>query len=121
MKTFFLLVLLGQNGAGDITASFVNTETLEQCRQKEQMVQVIFTTAELPVLESRCIASDLRFSGFGHATSSSAVRHFYLIHFDIETVDIQPMPDWRGCMAAQKEGVEQGRLYCGSSIQSLVQ
>ncbi|MBL3600014.1 MAG: hypothetical protein JMN25_09105 [gamma proteobacterium endosymbiont of Lamellibrachia anaximandri] len=31
MKLLFLLVLLTRNGAGDINASFVNTETLEQC------------------------------------------------------------------------------------------
>lgn len=121
MKTFFLLVLLSQNGAGDVTASFVNTETLEQCQQKEQMVKAIFTTAALPILESRCIASALQFSEFGHATSSSTPRHFYLIHFNDEGVGIQPMADWRSCMAGQKEGAGQGRVYCGSSIQSLQQ
>lgn len=121
MKSFFLLVLLGQNGAGDVTASFVNTETLEQCRQKEEMVKAIFSTAKLPVLESRCIASGLKFSEFGHATSSSTTRHFYLIRFEDETVDIQQMSDWKSCMTGQKGKVEQGRLYCGSSIQSLKQ
>jgi len=119
MKSLFLLVLLSQNGAGDITASFVNTETLEQCQQKEQMVKAIFSTAELPILESRCMQSDLQFSEFGHATSSSTPRHFYLIHFDSEAVNIQQMPDWRSCMAGRKEDVGQGRVYCSSSIQSL--
>ena len=121
MKTFFLLILLSQNGAGDITASFVNTETLEQCQQKQSMVKAIFTTAKLPVLESRCIPSDLRFSEFGHATSSSTPRHFYLLHFNEEGVGIQQMADWRSCMVGQKEAAGQGRVYCGSSIQSLQQ
>lgn len=118
MKSLFLLVLLSQNGAGDITASFVNTETLEQCRQKEQMVKAIFTTAELPVLENRCIQSELQFSEFGHATSSSTPRYFYLIRFEDESVGIREMGDWRSCMLGQKES--EGRVYCGSSIQSLV-
>lgn len=119
MKMLFLLVLLSQNGAGDVTVSFVNTETLEQCQQKAQMVKAIFTTAELPILESRCIQSDLRFSEFGHATSSSTLRHFYLISFENEGVTIQQTPDWQSCMAGQREEVGQGRVYCGSSIQSL--
>ena len=119
MKMLFLLVLLSQNGAGDVTASFVNTATLEQCRQKEQMVQAIFATAELPVLESRCVSSELRFSEFGHATSSSMQRYFYLIRFEQEAVSIHQVPDWRSCMLGQKEGEGQGRLYCASSIQSI--
>ena len=121
MKMLFLLVLLSQNGAGDITASFVNTETLEQCQQKEQMVKAIFTTAELPILESRCIQSDSQFSEFGHATSTRMPRHFYLIRFDQDAVAILQMPDWRSCMAGQKEGAGQGRVYCSSSIQALRQ
>jgi hypothetical protein len=119
MKMLFLLILLSQNGAGDITASFVNTETLEQCQQKEQMVKAIFTTAELPILESRCMASDLRFSEFGHAVSSSTPRHFYLIRFEQGSVAIQQMPDWRSCMLGQREREGKGWLYCASSIQSI--
>ena len=46
MKTLFLLVLLTRNDAGDINASFVNTNTLAQCRQKEALVEGVFDADE---------------------------------------------------------------------------
>ena len=119
MKTLFLLITLTQNGAGDINASFVNTETLEQCQQKAQMVESVFLASDIPVIESRCIKSNLQFSEFGHAAAASKIRNFYLIYLDENTLNISPMPDWHVCMSRQKKAVEQGRLYCSSSVQSI--
>ena len=119
MTTFFLLIVLTQNGAGDINASFVNTRTLDQCQQKAQMVESIFSASGIPVIESRCIDSGLQFSDFGHASSSSMIKNFYLIHMDDKNVKIAKTPDWRTCMEQQRSGVKQGRIYCGSSVQSL--
>ena len=119
MKTLFLLITLTQNGAGDINASFVNTETLEQCQQKSLMVDSIFSASNIPVIESRCIKSDLEFSKFGHASTSSKIKNFYLIHFDETSVQISPMSGWKICMDRQKSGVKQGKVYCSSSVQSL--
>ena len=119
MNTFFLLVILTQNGAGDINASFVNTETLEQCQQKAMMVEGVFQGSDIPVIESRCVKSDLQFTEFGHASTSSKIINFYLVSIDVASVRISPMPEWRACMDQQREGVEQGRVYCSSSVQSL--
>ncbi|MCP4992475.1 MAG: hypothetical protein GY934_01620 [Gammaproteobacteria bacterium] len=121
MKTLFLLVLLSQNGAGDINASFVSTETLDQCQQKALMVEGIFMSARLPVLEKRCITSKLEFSPFDHSRSTRQTRHFYLIHFDANAVNIELMEGWKACMLKAEEGVEQGKVYCSSSIQKLDQ
>ena len=119
MKLVYLLVLLSQNGAGDINASFVNTATLEQCQQKALLVEGIFSSAKVPILESRCITSKLIFSEFEHATSTQMPRHFYLIHFDTERVNIRKMPDWKSCLHGKQAGVTQGHIYCSSSIQKL--
>ncbi len=118
MKTLFLLIMLTQNGAGDINAAFVNTETLEQCQQKALMVEGVFQASAIPVIESRCIKSDLKFSKFGHASTSTKIKNFYLIHFDEASVQILPMSEWRDCMDQQKKAVKQGRVYCSSSVQS---
>ena len=117
MKTLFLLITLTQNGAGDINASFVNTETLEQCQQKALMVKGVFLTSNIHVIESRCIKSDLYFSEFGHASAASKNRNYYLINIDQKALQISVMPDWRSCMNQQKTRVEQGRFYCASSVQ----
>ena len=119
METLFLLIVLTQNGAGDINASFVNTETLEQCQQKALMVEGVFKASNIPVIESRCIKSDLQFSEFGHASSSSLINYFYLIKFDDAVVQVEKMPDWSACMTQAKQGTVPGKTYCGSSVQSL--
>jgi hypothetical protein len=125
MKTLFLLITLTQNGAGDINASFVNTQTLEQCQQKALTVEGVFQASTIPVIESRCIKSDLQFSEFGHASTASKIRNFYLIKLDEKSLQISTMPDWRTCMNQQRSGellsgMQQGRVYCSSSVQSLI-
>jgi len=118
MKTLFLLITLTQNGAGDINASFVNTETLEQCLQKASMLESVFTASGIPVLERHCIKSDLKFSEFEHASTVSSIRNFYLVDLDEKKLQISIMPDWRSCMNEKKES-EKGRVYCSSSVQSI--
>ena len=119
MKTLFLLITLTQNGAGDINASFVNTQTLQQCQQKSLMVEGVFRASDITVIESRCIESGLQFSEFGHASNASNIRNFFLISFDNEKLDISAMSDWRTCMVQQKNNVKQGKVYCSSSVQSI--
>ena len=119
MKTFFLLIILTQNGAGDINASFVSTQTREQCQQKALTVEGVFQGSTIPVIESRCIKSDLQFSEFGHAATASKIRNFYLIKFDEKTVNISTVDDWYTCMHQQKNSVAQSRFYCTSSVQSM--
>lgn len=113
--------MLTQNGAGDINASFVNTETLEQCEKKTLMVEGVFKASNIPVIESRCIKSKLQFSKFGHALSSSMINYFYLINFDDVAVQIKKMPDWSTCMMRARQEVEQAGVYCSSSVQSLAE
>ncbi len=125
MKTLFLLITLTQNGAGDINASFVNTQTWEQCQQKALTVEGVFKGSTIPVIESRCIKNDLQFSEFGHASTASKIRNFYLIKLDEKSLQISTMPDWRTCMNQQRSGellsgMQQGRVYCSSSVQSLI-
>jgi len=119
MKTLFLLITLTQNGAGDINASFVNTETLAQCQQKAQMVESVFSASNIPVIESRCIKSDLQFSEFDHASTASRIRNFYLVYLDEKTLRISTMPDWHTCVKKQRKDLKQGRTYCSSSVQSI--
>lgn len=119
MKTLFLLITLTQNGAGDINASFVNTRTLAQCQQKMTVVESVFTSSHIPVLESRCIKSDMQFSEFGHASASSKIRYFYLVSVDEKNLQISAMPDWHECIK-EKKASQQARVYCSSSVQSIL-
>jgi hypothetical protein len=121
MKTLFLLIVLTQNGAGDINVSFVNTETLQQCQQKASMLESVFKSSSIPVIVNRCIESDLQFSEFGHASTASKIRNFYLIKVDEQSLQISMMPGWATCMHRQLNKEKQATVYCGSSIQSSIQ
>lgn len=126
METLFLLIVLTQNGAGDINASFVNTGSFQQCQQKALMLAGVFTGAKVPVIESHCVKSDLQFSEFEHASTTSKVRYFYTISFDNESVQVSKMSDWHRCQ--QQSNIKpdvnfhvdsrQGSVYCSSSVQS---
>lgn len=133
MKTLFLLITLTQNGAGDINASFVNTHTLQQCQQKTQIVEGVFKASAITVIESRCIKSDVQFSDFGHASTASNIRNFYLIKRDEKSLSFLLMPDWQTCMRQQRseQAINVGKsdenpqrvytsVYCSSSVQAPV-
>ena len=119
MKTLFLLIMLTQNGAGDINVAFVNTETLAQCQQKLLMLEGVFQASEIPVIERRCMESELQFSTFGHAANSSKIINFYQIYFNEARVRVLPVSDWKTCNNLHKPEAEQARVYCSSSVQSL--
>ena len=119
MKELFLMILLTQNGAGDISASFVNTNTLEECHQKRLVVEGIFNTARIRILESRCTPSNLRFSEFAHAESTRQQRYFYLVNVEEESVEVQSMPNWKQCMEAEQFSTAESKTYCASSIQTV--
>lgn len=118
MKTLFLLIVLTRNGAGDINASFVNTETLEQCQQKSLMLEGVFTGSNIPIVERQCIKSELRFSEFSHAVSSNMIRNFYLVEFNKEKVKIEEMESWRVCHQQIRTHDNDNRRYCSSSVQT---
>jgi len=129
MKILFLLITLTQNGAGDINASFVNTQTLQQCQQKMLMIEGVFKASAITVIESRCIKSEVQFSEFGHASTTSNIRNFYLITRDEKSLSFAIMPDWQTCMRQQRSGqaINAGKsgknplsVYCSSSVQAPV-
>ncbi|MBE9568278.1 MAG: hypothetical protein IMF14_06245 [Proteobacteria bacterium] len=120
MNTLYLLIVLTQNGAGDVNASFVNTESLQQCQQKAQMVSAIFITADIPVLTSRCMKSELQFSEFGHASAASRIRNFYLVDTDAEKIEITSVADWKTCVELKRRASSRKGVYCASSVQSIL-
>lgn len=120
--TLFLLLVLSQNGAGDIHASFVNSATLTDCRLSQAMVQGIISSQGISQVFAECVPSTLKFTAFNHLGSTRAVRYFYLINVDgTESIGIQPMQQWKACMAAQRHQQQVGKSsYCASSSQRLL-
>ncbi len=120
--TLYLLLVLSQNGAGDIHASFVNSATLTDCRSSQAMVQGIISSQGISQVYGECVPSTLKFTAFNHLNSTRAVRYFYLINVDgTGSIGIQPMQRWEPCMTAQRQQQQAGKSsYCASSTQRLL-
>ncbi|MEJ2454409.1 MAG: hypothetical protein P8103_09665 [Candidatus Thiodiazotropha sp.] len=122
MTSLYLLLLLTQNGAGDVNAAFVNSDSLASCEGSRLMVEAIFKSRSIPVLYQQCLLSDLRFSPFQHADSTRVERHHYLIVPPADGIDlrIEPMGDQQGCLAVRRQ-VKPATVYCASSVQFLLE
>lgn len=121
MKSLYLLLLLTQNGAGDINAAFVSSNSPEACEQSRLMVETIFRSRAIPVLYQQCLRSNLRFSPFAHADSTQVTRYNYLIvpPANNKALKIISIPDHKGCLE-QRGKSESFTSYCASSIQKIL-
>ena len=118
MKTLYLLLLLTQNGAGDINAAFVSADSMDACEQSRQKVAAIFQSSRIPILYQKCQQSDQRFSPFWHANSSASERQFYLIELlqEGEGFKITPVEDYTACRKKPRLTPSE-QTYCASSVQ----
>jgi len=116
----YLLLVLTRNGAGDISAAFVNSDSLEACRASQTMVEAIFTSQQIPLLYSDCRPSAQRFTPFEHVNTSRVRRYHYLVELGSSTPKIQPMADWPSCRRAEQNGAQGNPVYCVSSTQRLI-
>ena len=119
MSALYLLLLLSQNGAGDINASFVNSNSLDACRQSMQLVESIFSSRRIPLLYKGCMPSSLRFTPFAHSDTTQVTRYHYLIGVNGDSFTIAPMPR-ETCLARARQRGGEG-VYCASSIQRLLE
>lgn len=119
MKTLFLLVVLTQNGASDISASFANAETQQQCQQKALMLEGVLKASNIPIIEVHCAPSALQFSQYSHDSASGKNRNIYLVKLDETSSQVSTMPDLKTCLQQQNHDVKPGRSFCASSSQSL--
>lgn len=119
MSTLYLLLLLTQNSAGDINASFVNSKSLAECEQSMLMVQGIFTSRDIPLLYRGCMVSPLRFSPFNHSNTSNVTRYHYLITVEGEKFAIESLQNRDECMGRGSRGATE-QVYCASSTQHML-
>ena len=114
MKPGFLMIVLTLLENGQLSAAFVNTQTLDECEGRAAAVRVILEDGEFPVKQIVCRASEAQFEPFVHGTDEAAARQAYLVSFDDETAIVEPVA---ACEAAGAAG--EGR-YCATSSQKLL-
>ena len=117
----FLLVLLTQNAAGDINASFVNADTEKACEASLLLTREIFVSRNITVLHSSCFVSPLRFTPFTHAVSTRVKRYHYYISTGDDGVEVIGLEDREACRQRLLNISHPRKGYCATSTQSMLE
>lgn len=85
------MTLLTLNDAGQLSANFVETETLQACEQKVTRIEGIFKAAGITIVKNHCGLSEYRFSKFAHTQTSQERPFSYQISIDDSGVKVTSM------------------------------
>lgn len=117
MTPGFLLVILTMMAGGDMSAAFVNTETLENCNDRGEVVRTILSNGKVDIRTITCFRSDIKFKKFSHKETEGAPRYRYVISLKNKNVAITLTEDEKACHAtARKDEV----VFCATSSQLLL-
>jgi hypothetical protein len=111
MKLGFLMIILTMLDDGGLSAAFVNTQTLEECRDRAAVVRAILEQGEQPIEQLVCRASQARFEPFVHGADADAERRAYLISIDDEIATVEPVASCDAA-AASRDG-----RHCATATQ----
>lgn len=114
MTLGFLMIILTTLESGQLSAAFVNTQTLRECEERAATVRSILDSGGIAVERLVCRASRAQFEPFVHGMDDDAERLAYLISFDDEAAAVEPVAS---CDAVTERG--EG-AYCATSTQALL-
>lgn len=117
MKGFLMIVLTFLDD-GSLSAAFVNTPTLEECKARAEIVRTILEDQKLAIEALACRPSDLTFEPFQHGPSGGT-RHRYAIALGDDAAEVAPLAEDQACApsAAGEAGIAR---FCVTSAQKLL-
>ncbi len=117
------MTLLTLHDAGQLSASFVETETPQACEQKVTRIAGIFKVAGIAIVRSHCGMSDYRFSKYVHSHTSQEKPFSYQIDIDDSGAEVTAMALGQ-CQSELREKTEvsgeEQKIFCVTSSQSLI-
>lgn len=114
MNLGFLMVILTLLEGGQMSAAFVNTQTLEECEQRASAVRSILEKGSVDIKEMVCRSSTAQFEPFTHGAADEGGQHRYIIAIDDSIAHIESVATCDSANAA-----EDGQ-YCVFSNQKLL-
>lgn len=115
MTLGFVLIVMTLLENGQVSAAFVNTQSLEDCERRAKAVRAILSDQKVPIQDLVCRSSAARFEPFSHDTTG-AQRHRYVVSFDEREAWITPRTDDAQCGGDPVKPVR----YCATSAQKLL-
>ncbi len=116
MKLGFVLIVMTLLENGQLSAAFVNTESLEECERRAKAVRTILSDQKVPIKDLVCRSSAARFEPFSHGGATSAPAYSYVVSFDDREAWITPRTDDAPCNSDPAKPIR----YCATSAQKLL-
>ncbi len=114
MQLGFLMIVLTLLESGQMSAAFVNTQTLEECEDRAAVVRSILEKGDVEIKEMACRPSEAEFEPFAHGEDADAERYTYAISLDATSVKVEQVAS---CEPADTSANGQ---YCATSTQKLL-
>lgn len=120
MKLGFLMIVLTLLESGEMSAAFVNTDTLEDCERRAKAVRAILEQ-RVPIKDLVCRSSAATFEPFSHGAENAGL-HSYAISFDAREAWITPRAGNAPCDgdSADARAPPKSIRYCATSSQKLI-
>lgn len=119
MQTAIVMIILTVLPGGDISSSFVNIDTRDECQTRLQRIEPILRNGKIEVKEAGCFRGEAQFDDFDHAPPEDAPRFSYLVSLQADRADVREMESPEACRdALPRQSPQHGlRHYCTLSTQ----
>ncbi|MCO5091356.1 hypothetical protein [Bosea sp. (in: a-proteobacteria)] len=118
-----LMIVMTTLAGGDLSAAFVGTETLPECRERLERVRLIINDGAAKggprIAGSGCFTSAERFSDFSHGQSNDEPIQHYRIVLSGENAAVIRHDGAEACRRAIAAAPAAGEQHCAQSRQTL--
>ncbi|MCP8896227.1 hypothetical protein KYK29_14945 [Shinella daejeonensis] len=125
MNATVVMIILTMLPNGDISSSFVNIDTQEECIERLERIRPILESSEsTETREAGCFRSAAEFTYFDHDPPKDAQRHDLLVSLDGEQASVSRQQNAEDCRQALERlpPPEAGqRHYCTTSTQDMTE
>ena len=121
MNTGTLMIILMLLPGGGYSASFVSTDTPQECAQRLARIRPFLEGGTAELKEAGCYATGATFDDFDHDPPADAPRHTFLLTLTGDEAGIRKLASEAECRSAleQAEGSAGQAYYCTTSTQDM--
>lgn len=113
MTVLMIVLTMGTGDGAQLSAAFVDTESIADCEERAARVTAIVAETDTPVKDSICLPSAQRFEPFMHGVEDDAPRYSYLIAHDDRQATVTSVESCDSVTPAEGE-------VCAVSVQQML-
>ncbi len=118
MNPGVVMIILMLLPNGDLSSSFVNIDTIDECNQRLHRILPILENGDSELQEAGCFHSSMQFNYFDHDPPKDAPRYTFLIDLQPDQATMRKLANPAECRAVL-EWQDAPRKYCTTSTQDV--